>query len=233
MQTNQQTVPTVLPIPQTIGAELQAGGPKVSTKETGTKGVVKTVKTGLDLQKVADKVADALESKRTTMVTTFLEAAKQIKEPANIVDAQKVLNATLKARRFPSADTRASEFASVAYAWHHDAKGTEIAILQDVPKMKDGKEVLDDKGKPIMVKPSETIILKRIRVIRSRIPEGEPGFTRKGSRDSKTATKLNATQYARLLDYLKIMDAEQWDKFGEAYQGEVIQRAKAANKKTK
>lgn len=232
MQTNQvQTVPTVLPLPASIGAELQAGGPKRSTKLKGTKGVAKPVKSGVDLQKVADKVADALESKRTTMVKTFLDAAKQIKEPANIVDAQKVLNATLTARRFPSANTRASEFASVAYAWHHDPAGTEVALVMDVPKMKDGKEVTDDKGDPIMVKPSETVILKRIRTIRQHIPEGDPGFTKKGNRETKTAAKLNATQYARMLDYLKLMDKEQWTKFTEAYEGEAKARAKNEKKK--
>lgn len=231
MQT-QQTQPQVLPLPVTIGAELKAGGPKRSTKaKTETKGVTHTVKSGTDLQKIADMVVAKLEAGRTSAVMAYLEAAKLIKEPANIVDEQKILQSTLTAKRFPSAATRASEFAAVAYAWHHDPSGVDLAILTEAPKMKDGKEVTDDKGDPIMVKPSETLIMKRIRVIRSHIPEGEPGFTKKGNRETKTATKLNATQFARMLDYLKLMDKEQWVKFESAYAAEAQARAKAEVKK--
>ena len=226
MQSNQtQAQPQVLPLPTTIGAELKAGGPKRSTKaKTATKGAVHTVKSGTDLQKIADMIAAKLEAGRTSAVMTYLEAAKLIKEPANIVDEQKVLQATLTAKRFPSAATRASEFAAVAYAWHHDPSGVEYAIILGAPKMKDRKEVTDDKGDPIMLKPSETLIMKRIRVIRSHIPEGEPGFTKKGNRETKTATKLNATQFARLLDYLKLMDKAQWEQFADKFEAEAAHR---------
>ena len=223
MQTNQQTVPTVLPIPQTIGQELQAGGPKATVKVGKKTGVTQPVKGGLNLSKIAETIADQLESKRTTAVHAYLEAAKKIKEPANIADAQKVILETLQARQFPGAAARASEFGAVAYAWHYDPKATEIAVIQMAPKMKDGKEVIKD-GAPIMSKPSETQIFKRIRTIRGNIPEGEPGHTKKGNKKERTGSGLNATQYARMLDYLKLMSAEQWDKYQSAYEGEAAAR---------
>lgn len=233
MQSNQvQQTPAVLPLPTTIGAELKAGGPKRSVKaKTETKGAVHTVKSGTDLQKIADMVVAKLEAGRTSAVMAYLEAAKLIKEPANIVDEQKILQSTLTAKRFPSAATRASEFAAVAYAWHHDPSGVDLAILTEIPKMKDGKEVTDDKGDPILVKPSETLILSRIRTIRQNIPEGEPGFTKKGNRNKKTADKLSTVQFGRMLDYLKLMNKEQWVRFESAYAAEAQARAKSEVKK--
>lgn len=232
MQTQEQTqTPQVLPLPASIGAELKAGGAKRQTKEKGKKGVAQPVKGGLNLKLAMSKVADALESSRTKNVETFLAAAKTIKEPENVLDAAKVLQGELTERKFPSAAVRASEFAAVAFAWHYDPAGTESAVLMGVPKMKDGKEVTDQDGNPIMLRPSETIILKRLRNIRRSIPEGEPGHTKKGSTEAKTASKLNATQFARCLDYIKVMDKAQWETFGKAYEAEQTRRTKPAAKK--
>jgi hypothetical protein len=231
MQTQHQEQAQVLPIPATIGAELQAGGPKVSEKEKGKKGAVSSVKGGLNLANLAKDMAEALEGKRMTAVNAYLVGAKAIKEPANIEDARKVLLETLQKRQFPGANARASEFAAVAFAWHFDRKGTEEAVSKMVPKLKDGKPVKDANGNEMMFKPSETDIMRRVRVIRSRIPEGEPGFTKKGNRETKGG-KLNATQFGRMLDYLKLMDASQWEKYQEAYEGEAAIR-RSAQKKTK
>lgn len=220
MQTQQAQQPEVLPLPVTIGQELKNGGPKRSTKAKGTKGTVTPVKSGLNLKLVMGGVVAALESKRTTAIHAYLDAAQAIKEPTNIEDARKVLLESLTAKHFPSAAARASEFASVAYAWHHDAPGVEVAIYTEAIKMKDGKEVIGPDGNPVTEKPSETVIMKRIRAIRQTIEEGEPGYTKKGNRNARTASKLNATQFARMLDYLKLMDGPQFEKFSAAYDAE-------------
>lgn len=234
MQTQEKTqTPQVLPLPQSIGAELKTGGPRRSTRAKGIKGAVSTVKGGMNLKAMMVEVAKALESSRTKNVETFLDAAKQIKEPENVMDAAKVLQTELTERKFPSAAVRASEFAAVAFAWHHDPAGTESAVLMGVPKMKDGKEVTDQDGSPIMLRPSETVILKRLRNIRRSIPEGGPGFTKKGSTEAKTASKLNATQFARCLDYIKVMDKAQWETFGKAYEAESNRRANPEAKKAR
>ena len=206
---------------------MQAGGPKAKVKTKESAKASQPVKSGLNLHKVAESIAEALESSRTGNIDAFINAARRIKEPENIADAMKELAKVLAERRFPSAAVRVAEFGSVAYAYHHDPAAAEEAIIMPVPKMKDGKEVLDTEGKPIMSEPSEKVIIGRMRKIRARIAEGEPGFTKKGNRETRTPEKLSALQFGRMLDYLKMMDKDQWTKYQDAYEAEAAVRREA------